>query len=55
VVALVRNGHCVHLSQSPWQRVSSAILRRSDFCMRMTLRLGRRLRLPWSREIPCPN
>lgn len=44
VVCLVRNGRRVHLNQSWWQRVSSSILRRSDFCMRMTLRLGRRLR-----------
>ena len=44
VIQLVRNGRRVHLRQSWWQNVSSFILRRSVFCTRMTLRMGRRLR-----------
>jgi signal peptidase len=51
VVCLHRNGRRVHLKQSFWQRVSSSILRRSDFCMRMALRLGGRLRRPASEEM----
>jgi signal peptidase I len=43
VVSLVRNGRPVNLRHTPWQRFSSSVLRRSDFCLRMTLRLGRRL------------
>ncbi len=51
VVGLLRNGRSMDLNQSHWQRVSSSILRRSDFCMRMTLRLGRRLHSVARREI----
>jgi signal peptidase len=51
VIHLVRNGRRVHLRQSWWQNISSFILRRSDFCTRMTLRLGRRLRRLGSREM----
>jgi signal peptidase len=50
VVCLVRNGRSVHLKQSWRQLVSSSILRRSDFCMRMALCLGRRLRRPRIKE-----
>jgi len=50
-VCLVRNGRCINPSQSSWQRAGSSILRRSDFCMRMTLRLGRRLRRHGDRVI----
>lgn len=50
-VLLVRNRRRLHLKQSRWQRVGSSILRRSDFCTRMTLRLGRRLRPSGNREI----
>jgi signal peptidase I len=39
VVSIVGNGRCVHLSRSKCQRVFSEILRRSNFCMRMTLHL----------------
>jgi signal peptidase I len=46
VVCVIRNGSRVHLKHSSWQRVGSFILRRSDFCLRMALRLGRRLRRP---------
>lgn len=51
VVHLVRNGRRVHLRQSWWQRISSSILQRSDFCMRVTLHLGRRWRRAGSREV----
>jgi len=51
VVYLVRNGRRVHLKQSRWQRVGSSILRRSGFCLRLALRIGRRLRRSGSREM----
>ena len=51
VVRVMRNGRRVSLRQSLWQRVSSSILWRSDFCLRMALRLGRRLQRCGSREI----
>ncbi len=51
VIGLLRNGRLMDLKQSQWQRVSSSILRHSDFCMRMTLRLGRRLQRVANREI----
>lgn len=44
VVSLVRNGRSVNLHQTSWQRLSSSLLRQSDFCLRMTLHLGHRLR-----------
>jgi hypothetical protein len=55
VVSILRNGRDMPLEQSLWQRAVSAILRRSDFCMRMTLRIGRRwqrlrrMELLWAR------
>lgn len=55
VVAILRNGRNIPLQQSLWQRAVSAILRRSDFCLRMTLRIGRRwhrvrrMELLWAR------
>lgn len=42
VVSILRDGRNIPVEQSRWQRAASAILRRSDFCMRMTLRIGRR-------------
>lgn len=42
VVAILRDDRNISLEQSLWQRAVSSILRRSDFCMRMTLRIGRR-------------
>ena len=51
VVGLSRNGRPVKLRQSFWQRASAFILQRSDFCMRMTLRLGLRLRRLRERQI----
>ncbi|HMH12541.1 MAG TPA: S26 family signal peptidase [Edaphobacter sp.] len=51
VVCLLRNGRRVHLKQSFWQRVNSSLLRRSDFCIRMALRLGCRLRRPAGEEM----
>jgi len=55
VVSIVRNCRRVRLRQSIWQRASSVILRRSDFCLRMTLRLSRRLRRRGGREISWAN
>lgn len=43
IVSLVRNGRSMTLYQSSWQRAFSSVLRRSDFCLRMTLRLRHRL------------
>jgi hypothetical protein len=51
VVSILRDGHSVSPQQSRWQRTLSAILRRSDFCTRMTLRIGRRLQLLRSMEL----
>ena len=42
VVSILRNGRNIPLEQSHWQRAVSWLLRRSDFCLRMTLRVGRR-------------
>lgn len=44
VVSILHNGRCIDSAQSFWQCVFSSILRRSDFCARITLLLGRRLR-----------
>jgi signal peptidase len=51
VVSIVRNGCQVRPRQSFRQRFVSSVLRRSDFCMRMALRLGPRLRRTGRREI----
>jgi signal peptidase I len=51
VVCLLRNGRRVNPRQSFWQRVSSSIMRRSDFCKRMALRLGRRFRRPCTEAV----
>jgi len=48
VVCVERNGRCLELKQSCWQRMASFVLRRSDFCRRLALHLGRRLRSPES-------
>ena len=50
VVCVLRNGRRIPTEQSFWQRACSSILRRSDSCTRMTLRLGR-LRRPGTREM----
>ncbi|MFZ0313777.1 MAG: S24/S26 family peptidase [Candidatus Korobacteraceae bacterium] len=42
VVSILHNGRYVSVQQSLWQRAISSVLVRSDFCMRMTLRIGRR-------------
>ena len=44
VVSLIRRGQRVNLRRSSWQRISAFILRHSDLCLRMTLRLRLRLR-----------
>jgi signal peptidase I len=43
VSSLIRNGRRVPVSQSFWQRVCSSLLRRSDFCMRIVLRVNHRI------------
>lgn len=55
VVSISRHGRSVPLEQALWQRAASSTLRRSDFCVRMTLRIGRRwhrlrrMELLWAR------
>jgi signal peptidase I len=44
VIAVIRNGHSATPHQASWQRLSSFILRRSDFCRRMALHIVVRLR-----------
>lgn len=46
VVCIIRNGRRKDPEQSYLQRTVSSILRRSDFCMRLTLCVVRRLRVP---------
>lgn len=53
VVSISRGVRSVDPEQTFWQRVASAILRRSDFCMRVTLFLSRRLRR--SSEVRTPG
>jgi signal peptidase I len=48
VVCVEHNGRCLELKQSCWQRMSSFVFRRSEFCRRTALRLGRRSRRPGS-------
>ena len=55
VMSLVRNGRVIDPTQTFWLRIGSAILRRSDFCRRMALRIGRRIewlvggKMSWAR------
>jgi signal peptidase len=51
VLSLVRNGQRVNLRQSSWQRICASLLRHSDLCLRMTLRLGLRLRRQGTEEM----
>ena len=44
VVTILRNGRYFDPDQSFWHRVVSSVLRRSDFCTRIILLLGGRLR-----------
>ena len=44
VSCILRQGRRISPAQTFWQREVASILRRSDFTMRMTLRLGRLLR-----------
>lgn len=44
VVGIVRDGRRVRLDRSVWQSACSSILRHSDFCLRMAVFLGYRLR-----------
>jgi signal peptidase len=46
VVSLERNGRRVCPQETLWPAAVSLILRRSDFCLRVALRLGRLLRRP---------
>ncbi len=43
VISILRNGRRLSPEQSAWQRALSSLLRHSDFCTRMVLRVGRRL------------
>jgi signal peptidase len=43
VSCILRQGRRISPEQTFWQRAGSAILRRSEFSVRMTLRIGRRL------------
>jgi len=45
VVSILRDGRNIPPQQSHWQRALASILRHSDFCARMTQRIGRRLQL----------
>jgi signal peptidase len=51
VVSILRNGRSIFPDQSWWQRALSSILRHSDFCTRMTLRIGRRWQRLRCREL----
>ena len=51
VLSLVRKGQRVNLRQSSWQCISASLLRHSDLCLRMTLRLGLRLRRQGTEEM----
>ncbi len=51
VVRIERNGRLINPKLSPWWSMCSAILRRSTFCLRMTLRVGRRIRRFGSKEL----
>jgi signal peptidase I len=45
VTGICRNGRPVSLQRSPWQSVVAAILRRSELCIRLYLRLSSRVGL----------
>ncbi len=51
VISILRNGRRLSPEQSAWQRALSSILRHSDFCTRMVLRVGRRLQRLRSMEL----
>jgi hypothetical protein len=42
VVSILRNGRSIRIEQLFWRYAFGSILRHSDFCTRMTLRIGRR-------------
>jgi signal peptidase len=60
VVSISRDGKILPLEQTFWHRAVSTILRHSDFLLRVTLYLGRRLRpfwdprSPWTRSSTLP-
>jgi hypothetical protein len=51
LVDILRNGRRISPEPLFWQRAISPILQHSDFCTRMTLRIGRRLQLLRSMEL----
>lgn len=51
VICIVRNGRQINAKQSFRLRVGSAILRRSVFCLRITLCLGRLMRRAGTAEL----
>lgn len=48
VTSILRNGRPVALSSSWWHRAGSSIVRHSDLCTRILLRLQRLSRLSWA-------
>jgi signal peptidase I len=48
VVSILRNGHAVDLSPAWWHRGFSWIVRHSDLCTRIVLRLHRSSSLSWA-------
>lgn len=47
VVSVSRAGQSLRPQQTTWQQLASAMLRRSDLLMRVTLFLSRRMRRSW--------
>jgi len=54
VVCILRNGRSIDSRPSFLARMCSAILRQSDFCLRMTLRAGLRARRHSGKELSWP-
>jgi hypothetical protein len=48
VVSILRNGSPVDLAPAWWHRIFSWILRHSELCTRMVLRLRRSINLSWA-------
>jgi signal peptidase I len=53
VVSLLRSGRRIPVRRTFLQRSASSVLRRSDFCKRMVLRLGLRILCIARKEMPC--
>jgi hypothetical protein len=48
VVSILRNGRPVALTPAWWHRIFSWILRHSELCTRIVLRLHRSINLSWA-------